>query len=240
VTLDIKREEGNGRVQVKSAGQGTSRYTEDPSRFQRMAEALEMHLAGQTYPEIGAHFGVHSETARRWVLDARKQWPPGKESMEELRQRESAKLDRLEKKAWEIIADPPICFGANSAKIVYDPATGEPLRDVGKVLSAMEKLISISRRRSALFGLDEPVESKASLHVTSELDGQIAGYLTALSAAGQNDAIVTALIETYVERPRALAAPPVARWTPDADDGGQGEAREQTEDSRPTPGRRGR
>lgn len=225
MTLSVKREEGNGRVQARSEGQGTARYTEDPSRFKRMAEALEMHLAGRTYPEIAAHFGVHRETARRYVLDARKQWPPGKASMEELRERESAKLDRLEKRAWKILENPPIAYGVNSAKIVYGP-DGEPLRDTAKVLSAIERILSISKRRCALFGMDTPVETKASVHISSELDGQIAGYLATLSAAGRNDEIVTALLETFTEtaRPRALAASPGVGWTPDDSAGDQGEA----------------
>lgn len=209
MTFSVKRE--GGKVQARSEGQGTGRYTEDPERFQRMAEALEMRIGGATFAEIAGHFGVHYETARRWVLDARKAWPMAQENADEMRERENAKLDRLEKKAWKIIENAPIAWGGSSARIPIDPKTGEPLRDTGKVLSAMDKLIAISRRRAGLNGLDVPVESKASIRVSSELDGDIARYLGSLRAAGEADYVVGALIESLIETaPRAIGA----GWNP--------------------------
>lgn len=215
---------GVEHVRARKAGP----FIKDPRNLTRDAEALRMRAEdGATYPEIVAALGmknpIDAQRAVKRAIDQR--WPRSQEHADAVRAEENRKLDEAERKVWDVLDDPPFSYGS-SGKVVIHPLTGEPQRDGSAVLRAVGQLVNISRRRAAMNGIDIPVEQRASLHVTTDIDREIGGYLATLSAAGRNDAIVASLIETFAEtaRPRALAASPGVQWSPAADAGGQGEA----------------
>jgi len=94
----------------------------------RDAEALKLRSEGLTYRQIAELLGINTSTAYRRVENALRAIPA--DGVEEMRQLEGERLDKLHAALWD--------------------------RALEGDLPAIDRLLTISARRSKLFGLDSP------------------------------------------------------------------------------------
>ena len=106
-------------------------------------EALRLRSLGHTYREIGERTGVNTSTAYRRVQNALYAIPA--DEVDSLRKLEGERLDALQLAIWETAVD------------------GD--------LRAVDRVLSIMKRRAQLFGLDVPrkfIEDNPLSHMTSQ------------------------------------------------------------------------
>lgn len=106
-------------------------------------EALRLRSLGHTYREIGECTGVNTSTAYRRVQNALYAIPA--DEVDSLRKLEGERLDALQLAIWETAVD------------------GD--------LRAVDRVLSIMKRRAQLFGLDVPrkfIEDNPLSHMTAE------------------------------------------------------------------------
>jgi hypothetical protein len=208
-----------GTAHTRKPSGSSSKFVEDREVLEKQRKALELYRQGSTYAEIATVLEIGGKqprrTAARYVEKAMQRWPGAREDADEIRRVEGAKLDAAEAKVWEVLDNPPFSFGS-SGRVVIDPVTSEPQRDKSAVLRAVGQLVNISRRRAAMHGIDKAVPVPVRVSATPDLDREIAMLAEQLIEHGTRKAL-------ELERGRD--------WSPADDDGGQGEAREQTEDS---------
>lgn len=123
---------------------------------ERQRRALEMALAGASYSQIAEACGWRNKgTAYTAVQKALAEWAPVDHSaIESLRDRELARLDRLQNAQW------------------MSAMRGDS--------RSAETCLRVIDRRCALLGLDAP--KKVSVGVTTELDSEIEQMLKLLPA----------------------------------------------------------
>jgi transcriptional regulator with XRE-family HTH domain len=111
------------------------------------AEALRLRSEGLTYREIAQRLGINSSTAYRRVENALRAIPA--HGVEEMRQLEGERLDKLHAALWE--------------------------RALEGDLSAIDRLLTISARRSKLYGLDAPTRQINELQSfsTAEISAEV-------------------------------------------------------------------
>ena len=111
------------------------------------AEALRLRSEGLTYREIAQRLGINSSTAYRRVENALRAIPA--DGVEGLRQLEGERLDRLHAALWE--------------------------RALEGDLPAIDRLLTISARRSKLYGLDAPTRQINELQSfsTAEISAEV-------------------------------------------------------------------
>lgn len=132
-----------------------NRFTRTPGQVEKDHEAASLKTQGLKLREIGEHFGISAEAARKMILRAMADIPRG--DTEELKSTELAKLDQVEERYWEIVeAVHP--YVAPSGKLVY--ADGSPLEDDSPVMAALAGIVKVSQHRSRLLGLNAPVKAQ--------------------------------------------------------------------------------
>ncbi len=135
----------------------------------RRQRAIELRNSGATWQEVADACGYDSRgSACRDITRAfsQEQRRTG-ESLAELREIESAKLDDLEEVVWGVLAANHVVV--QHGKIVY--LDDKPLDDLGPILSAVDRLVKISQRRAALHGVDSPVKVESTGKLTYEIVG---------------------------------------------------------------------
>jgi hypothetical protein len=144
---------------------------------QRRARAIQLRIKGTTWDDIATELGysgrgeAHNDVKR--ALEERSK--DLADSADELRLIETANLDRLAVEAWKVLERyHPL---VQSGKVVVD-LSDRPLEDDGPVLAAIDRLLKISARRAALWGLDSPVRVEASGEVRYEIVGIDTSKLT--------------------------------------------------------------
>jgi hypothetical protein len=178
-------------VQRNGAGQFVT--TEETA--ERDALVLRMLAQGMSYQQVVdagvpgmANRGAVSK-ARRRALDAIRA-----PAVAEYRAEQLAKLDALERGAWDDERNPGPKVSA-SGRVVTDPETGEPVPDQAVRDAARNTMLRCIRTRMDLLGLAEPRKSM-SLQATMELDSE-------------NKSLQAQLAEAYgaalAERERELA-----------------------------------
>lgn len=120
--------------------------------------AYQLRLTGATYRDIAARLGLGLATVHaRIETHIAEQVNP---LAAELRQLELDRLDALSLKAYEVLESDHVVV--QHGKIVRDEQ-GQPVKDHGPVLAAIDRLVRISERRSRLLGLDSPVKVDAHI-----------------------------------------------------------------------------
>lgn len=146
----------------------------------RRERLIEMRRDGRSWSDIANALGYDGPgsacTDLRRVLEQRKEQLAI--SLDQHRQLELEKLDRLERAAITVLETKHV--HVSGGKVVRDggdeETVGEPLYDDGPVLQAIETLRRLSERRAKLLGIDAPtkVETDGKLTVVVESnDGQI-------------------------------------------------------------------
>lgn len=119
----------------------------------RRIQALEMKLSGMTYEAIANEMGYTDRSqVRALVVRALEQVES--RLVEEHRNIEGGRLDRLNRVAWSILADTKL---------------GPEVR-----LKAIDRALRISERRSKLEGLDAPVKVAVDTGAQAELEDALA------------------------------------------------------------------
>ena len=113
-----------------------------------------------TYREIGEHFGVNESSAYQMVQRAIADIP--RESTEELVQLELMKLDRIERKAADIMeAFHPVVTMKGDVLNLPDNAP---------VVQAMNTLLKVADRRARLLGLNAPTRTELTSTVSISIE----------------------------------------------------------------------
>lgn len=145
---------------MAKAKNSTNRVRKAKEMAERSKRALQLKLAGATYPEIAETMGISLSTAHGDVQRALKDIP--KDEAAQLRREESMRLDRLHRELWREAID----------------------KDVPLIqrLPLFDRLVKLSDRRSKLLGIDAP----QSLEVTGvdlDLDAAVAALVEAAQRA---------------------------------------------------------
>lgn len=142
--------------------------------IERQEQAVNMYadsLRGVSYKDIAKKYGVSVTTVHKRLSDLDIDLSPAVTQM--YRQQEFAKLNLLEQRMWkEMDKD---YYVVNHGKVIIDPDTGAPMRDVNPILQIADRMLKIADRRAKLGGFDNPekfvVEHNVSeIHVTEVRD----------------------------------------------------------------------
>jgi hypothetical protein len=153
---------------------GRGRFVRSRETAARDARAAQLRVEGLTYQAIADRLGfTHRDLARRAV--ERVLLATVREVGDELRALELARLDRLWAAAWQVMnADHPV---VSHGRVVVDEV-GVPVSDWRPVLAAIDRLLRVMERRSALLGLDAPRNAPGGLslaQIEAEIDRLEAG-----------------------------------------------------------------
>lgn len=128
-------------------------------QLQRRYEAARLYLQGLTYLEIGLKLGVNASTICRDLQAVRKEWLESSiRDFDELKAKELAKLDEIERQAWEgwwrsrqdretrIVEDSP---AGRKSKLRRSGQAGDP-----RFLTIM---LTCARQRQEILGLVQKI-----------------------------------------------------------------------------------
>lgn len=141
----------------------------------RDAEACRMRADGHSLREISETLGYGSAANAKRSIEALLR-ETVVEDVSALRTLELERLDRAERAVMGVLRSRHVTV--SHGKVIYvpdpehpeDPEREVPLLDDGPVLQAVDRLLKIAQRRSALLGLDAPtkVQSEGTVHYTVE------------------------------------------------------------------------
>jgi hypothetical protein len=147
----------------------------------RETDALQLRRNGATYPQIAERLGLSTSGAHEAVKRALDRTLT--EAAPDVRKLELERLDSLLVTALTVLARPhPLVQGG---RVVLDQQ-GQPLRDDGPTLAALDRVLKIQERRARLLGLDAPTKLDMKVMTIDQLDDRIA-ELTQLLA--DNDSL---------------------------------------------------
>jgi hypothetical protein len=159
---------------------------------QRRTQAVQMRLEGATYEAIAEALGYSGRNAAyadiNRALEA--SVTEQRRAAEVLRQEELLRLDLLWSKVWEVLAREHVTV-SNGRLVRGD--NGQPLRDDGPVLQAVDRLLRIMERRTKYLGLDAPTKhevltldaiDRAIQELNAELGGDEADPVAGTAPAG--------------------------------------------------------
>jgi hypothetical protein len=148
----------------------------------RRTRVLALRTEQVPYGAIAAELGIPESTARSDYRLALEQARTERDEQARLTiTAELAKLDALERAAWQVLRARHITV--QHGKIVRGE-DGEPVLDDAPTLNAIDRILKIAERRARLLGLDAPMRSK--IEVTDALDAEIEQLVAELArpAAG--------------------------------------------------------
>lgn len=147
----------------------------------RDARALELRRAGMSYTAVAKELGVAYSSAYEMVHRALRD--QAREGLEEARQIELERLDRAQRAVEQVLATRHILV--QQGNVIKDPRTGQPMLDDAPILSAVDRVVKLSKRRSELLGLDAPTRVEQEVTVTDGgVDAEIRALVAAMGAAG--------------------------------------------------------
>jgi hypothetical protein len=141
---------------------GSGRFLRTAEQKRADQRACELRSASLSYAQIGELLGVSRSTAcdmvRRGIADV------PTERAEQTRALELEKLDRLERRALEVL-DTDHVRVEHGRIILHD---GKPLVDYRPTLHAIATLVRVAERRAKLLGLDAPARHAVDV-ITDEV-----------------------------------------------------------------------
>jgi transcriptional regulator with XRE-family HTH domain len=135
---------------------------------ERDARAAELRKKNLSYRQIAEKIGFASsrsayEAVRRGNLDA------FRETVEDARRLALERLDEMSQVARDAL-DADHFVVTTTGRIVEHPLTGEPLRDYGPVLAALDRLQRFEVDRRKIMGIDAPVKTITMDAIDVEID----------------------------------------------------------------------
>jgi hypothetical protein len=153
-------------------------FTARPEVAARRSQVLALRTEQVPYAEIAQRLSVPESTARTDYQRAIEQLNRERNEQAGLAIAvEEAKLDALERAAWQVLRARHITV--QHGKIVRGE-DGEPVIDDAPTLNAIDRILKIAERRARLLGHDAPVRSR--IEVTDALDTQIEQLVAELEA----------------------------------------------------------
>jgi hypothetical protein len=124
---------------------------------ERRARAVQMRLEGADYPAIAAELGYSDQAAAHKDITRALESAVTRQhkAVELLRQEELMRLDLLWVEVWKVLKRDHVTV--SNGRLVRDDR-GQPLRDDGPVLAAVDRLVRILERRAKYLGLDAPTK----------------------------------------------------------------------------------
>ena len=127
---------------------GKGRFDRNPVTAERDAEAARLRARSLTYREIGEQLGLTVASAYEAVQRALRDTLT--EPAADVRELELRRLDEMWAAVLAVLERDHLTV-SHGKVITID---GEPLKDDGPVLSAVDRLLKIQERRAKLLGLD--------------------------------------------------------------------------------------
>ena len=129
---------------------------------ERNAQIWRLRLENKTQREIATAVGLSQAQVSAVLAEMIKDRKD--EASEALREFEVGKLDRLERAMLDVLDREHLTI--QGGKVVRDSYVredgteydGEPYRDDGPAMAAVDRLLKIAQRRAALLGLDSPTK----------------------------------------------------------------------------------
>lgn len=157
----------------------------------RRAEAVQMRIAGATYEQIAEALGYSGRNAAYVDITRALEASVTEQhrAAEVLRQEELMRLDVLWVEVWAVLKREHVTV-SNGRLVRGDD--GQPLRDDGPVLQAVDRLLRILERRAKYLGLDAPTKhevltldaiDRAIQELNAELGEAAAGEATTVAEA---------------------------------------------------------
>ncbi len=125
----------------------------------RDARAARLRAEGKHYRTIATIEGCSLGEAHNRVRRAIAAVPV--EAVIELRRVEDERLDEMWRVAWDHLHTDHVLV--QQGRVIKDPTTGEPMIDQAGKLAALDRLLSIQKRRSDLWGLDTVARERLGL-----------------------------------------------------------------------------
>lgn len=145
------------------------RWQRSPETAARDAEVARLRAQQYTWEEIARELGYETPSgayrAYQRAIEAIIR-PPAEEAVKV----EIAKLDALERKAWEILRAEHALVSHGRLIVGED---GQPLPDTGPVLAAIDRVLKVADRRAKLLGLDTPVKADLTVHQVDARDAEL-------------------------------------------------------------------
>lgn len=157
---------------------GKGKFIRTPESAERDAEACRLRGLGHNYGEIAEQLG-YEDASGAWRAVDRALKATVQEPAAHLRTIELARLDLLQRKAWDVLVAEHVVV--NQGRVVVDLDTGVPLVDHGPVLAAIDRLLKISESRRKLLGLDAP--ARVEMITADDIDREVAKLAAELGMA---------------------------------------------------------
>lgn len=155
-----------------------SRRMNGEQRAERAAHAYELRLQGLTIAAIGRELDLAGSTVHEMLTEysAQRLDPLA----DEYRRIEQDRLDDYTAKAYEVLVAEHVLV--QHGKVIYDPETGAPMRDLAPKLAALDRLVRISERRSRLLGLDAVIKADVTVTQVDPRDLELVQLITEAQA----------------------------------------------------------
>lgn len=146
----------------------TGKFIESPENLQRDTEAARLRGKGWTWSAIADHLG-YSDRQQAHKAVSRLRMAIITPAIDEMRDAEDAKLDKVEKACMAVLEAKHLKFHDGEA-LTHE---GEVVTDDAHVLNATAQLLKVAERRARLWGLDAPVKTEigGAVHVAYSFPG---------------------------------------------------------------------
>jgi hypothetical protein len=125
-----------------------------PAVQEKRARVVELRGRGWTWDRIAAEVGYSNGSAASKAWRKAIQQHPD-QTVDEIRAQERTRLEQMDDRLADIITSPPLKTTA-IGRVMTDPDTGEPVRDMGAVISAIRERRQIGESLRKLTGADAP------------------------------------------------------------------------------------
>jgi hypothetical protein len=127
-------------------------------------DRYDMYVRGRTVRAIAAEYSMTIAAVQAELKRVTKAIP--QEALDEVRRKHLEELAMMSRGMWDLFDKngAPVTAGKDG-DVVYDPETGEIVREYALRLAATDKILKIQERASKLLGLDQA--TKVDVSVTS-------------------------------------------------------------------------
>lgn len=147
------------------------------TRKQRVIEAFEMRLRGDSLQEVADKLGVSTMTVHNYIAEElNNRLTP---LADEERKHQLAALDKLIQKVWAVIDDEPQLFQYGKPCFNTD---GSPVIDTKRTLEATAEMRKLLDQRARLCGAYKPVQSEQTITHTTPADAALANLVEQMEA----------------------------------------------------------
>jgi hypothetical protein len=136
-------------------------------------DRYDMYVRGRTVRAIAAEYDMTMAQVQAELKRVTKAIPP--EAVEDVRRKHLEELAMATRGMWDLFGKDgsPVTAGKDG-DVVYDPESGEIVREYGLRLAATDKILKIQERVSKLLGLDQAAKVELSVTQGQSVDSEMA------------------------------------------------------------------